>query len=247
MNLIDFNEWQAEHKLLHYEFAAFCDKQAEADNAYHKRQLEAWFQTVKHVSLKAAKEVSEMMARGETDEPKGPGDHAKIVAREARKLDIIKAREARPRMINGEYAARCRTCRDDGLVCIVDYRTIRTFLDSGRLNLGPGNTVACTCTAGDARSQRGLQRYDPTNMPRWPDLLLDWSTGDWDHAPAKDIAVAAYAARDAFLRGWLAERGHHAPPAPEEPKFIDAGEQAIIEAHRLAYEVPAESADALPF
>ena len=254
MNRIEFDEWLDYHGLHNYEFASFVAKQAETDEHYHERQLKAWRDNLYDVSLESAKDVSLLMGKGKTEEPKGPGDAVRLVAKLAQKADQEKARNLRPVMVDGEYAARCPTCRDGGLVDVVAYRTIRVLLDTGVLLGATDCSVACTCLAGNSRAERGLQRYDPGTMPRWPSPLLDWSQQDWAAMPERTTAAAVLEAREAFLRGWLAERGHRvpdSPPAPEpEPAAVEPEEFADLEPEYAipdATETDQEEADDLPF
>jgi hypothetical protein len=243
LNLIEFDTWQAEHKLLHYEFAAFCDRQAETDEAYHQRQLDRWFTTIKFASLESALACSNLLAQSKLKdgnvlvEPKGPGDHIRLINKCACKLDdekrLTRAANDERYTVGGEATYRCLPCYDSGILLVWHSLTLAKFVETGRLETWYRASVACNCQAGKARQEgrTKIQAYDEQKMPLWPETF---------------VGVKHREGNERALRAWYAERGVKVPVPVEPPPALPAP-IVPLEADDSALLLTYEEADALPF
>jgi len=137
MTTNDFDSW------LNYHSAAFPSVGDWIKK--HPETVRFWEMAMAEASVQDAKAATDEMVSGVLDEPKGYGQHPRVIARRARELAL--ARKSSLRVVNGQPVFSCSLCHDEGYVPVVDpvhYRN-GTFRPC---------YVFCTCSAGDSRASR---------------------------------------------------------------------------------------------
>ncbi len=130
----------------------------------HPETVKFWAKALDGAELRDAKAATDEMATGTLEEPKGYGQHPRVITKRAR--EIGSARSGGLRVVDGQPVYGCPLCHDDGFVPVVDPIHFRngTFRPC---------YVICTCHAGDQRAyarptgsgkRRETPRYDKRRM-----------------------------------------------------------------------------------
>lgn len=152
----DFAEWARYHGDAFPSLADWLEK--------HPETLKFWAKALDGVDVRDAKTATDEMASGRLDEPKGFGQHPKVIAARARQIGASRA--ASLRVVDGERVYDCPLCLDEGFVPVVDPVHFRrgTFRAC---------FVFCTCAIGDRRAEarptgsgkrRETPRFDKRRM-----------------------------------------------------------------------------------
>ena len=106
----DFAEWARYHGEAFPSLADWLEK--------HPETVKFWVKAMDAVDVRDAKTATDEMASGRLDEPKGFGQHPKVIAARARQIGASRA--ASLRVVDGERVYDCPLCLDEGFVPVVD-------------------------------------------------------------------------------------------------------------------------------
>lgn len=124
----------------------------------HADTIPFWERPFADVDLRDAKAATDEMAAGTLDEPRGYGQHARVIAARARQIGS--ARAAATRVVDGQRVYGCPLCLDEGYVAVVDPIHWR----AGRFR---DCAVLCTCGEGDRRANARLSSGHRRQTPRY--------------------------------------------------------------------------------
>ncbi|MBN2579131.1 MAG: hypothetical protein JXB10_09085 [Pirellulales bacterium] len=145
----EFQEWLVFHKSCFTGIDAWLEKVIRGENAPSlKAILGRWFDVLKDVPLRDAKNATMKIHSGEAAEPKGYDRHPSAVRAIAGKNRPRRCAELPPRIVDGEYAYRCPWCEDEGWRFIAHPDSLRDARE-GKLEVIVEAMVACICKAGD--------------------------------------------------------------------------------------------------
>lgn len=183
------------------EFQTWLEKHvaAFALNDWLRRNAEvvsSWQDCLDDVSLGDATEATRLMNRGEEEQPKSFGDHARFVRRIAKRLAMARKVE----YIGGERVVNCRFCGDSGWVIVANIwvgstgkAPLKAFLESKHNRL-PICGISCSCERGPTFSANEkhyrLPKFDSSRM-----FVVDGLASDEQNA--------------AEFRQWWAEGRQH--------------------------------------
>lgn len=143
--------------------------------------LSAWAKCLSDVTLADATLATDLLFRGEEEEPKSFDSHPRAVRRIAKRFSAKRTEDQRYRHYHdGEETYRCLDCQDSGIVTVVHSRSIAAARDGQlrHVKLNPdGRTglysagVACGC-------ERGIRRLKFLEVQYEPQRFVLWQTDD---------------------------------------------------------------------
>lgn len=160
MTKTEFDEW------INYHCQAFPKLREDFES--NLRSLAQWFNALKRVRLKSAKEA--------TDEMLGDGvkfgEHVATVKTYAKKHRGIEGEAEAPtkRYIDGERVYTCIACQDSGHNYVFSPRAMRLAKEENYHWLGSRDLVICACDCDWGRKVGYVQKlvgYDRTQHVRW--------------------------------------------------------------------------------
>ena len=158
MNRDEFARWLTHHRAAFTGLGTWLDRLPDQAETLH-----AWFRVVRWIEFEDAKAASDQMfADGESI----PYDrHPATIRAKANDQERQRRSNSRAVYVDGSPTVKCRTCQDQGLVCVV----------GSRGEAFPGYrysaAVACNCEKGRRLAAvRSLPIYDPARHERWPEI-----------------------------------------------------------------------------
>lgn len=153
MTRSEFDEWLECHKALFETIDTWLERME-----FEPRRLilQAWFETLKHTELDAAKAASAKLA-ADGDTKRQRGSHAQAVRRLAESATATRRAHHRPQYTpDGEEMLRCLDCEDTGMRPVWEQRT----LPNGELRVCDA-VVLCSCEAAYGCRNNGAIKFNP--------------------------------------------------------------------------------------
>lgn len=167
MTYDEFQTWLAFHKSCFTGIDAWLTKVVVGENApTMKAILGRWYEVLKDVSLRDAKNATMKIYSGEALEPKGYDRHPAAIRLIAGKHRPRRDYNTLPKVVNGEYAYRCVACEDTGWRFVVHQESL-IEARKGNFDYLYLACVVCPCRAGDPFRAQALT-FDPMRDCEWP-------------------------------------------------------------------------------